>query len=256
MEGFRGSSIGRVGDSLYLLTIPAPFAGLRKAGPSNDPILLGTWRVGDDSVRQRLSVPSGWLVWAVMTGTDPQGRKFSGATGYGLALAPRTGVAQWGSGFLVARGERWELEHWDTAGRLTRLVRVNTPARPVDDALFERSVESDAAEMAGFMRNAGRDPDVDSIRASIRDRGHADNLAAYGRVHVAPGGTIWVADYPLPGDSTWAATAIAPDGRILGRITAQVGDPPIAWGDDRVAFKTEDDLGIATITVKRLGMPR
>ncbi len=81
---------------------------------------------------------------------------------------------------------------------------------------------------------------------------HADSLPAYRDVHVTPDGTMWVTDYPVPGDSGWAATAFTTDGRILGRIVSPTGSAPVALGDDRLAFRTEDELGIATITIRRI----
>ena len=244
----RSSTLGRVGDSLYLLSVPGGEpAGLPSLGRTSFPRHLGTWRVGQDSVHEQFSVPGPWRV-AVEVG--------HGAVAmYGLLFAAEPTVGQWGDGFVVAPADRWFLEQWGVDGQLRASVRINSSATPVDDSLFERYVETDASEMAENFVKAGRTPNLDSIRASVRDRGHADNVAAYGRVHVTPNGTVWVTDYQMPGDTTWAATAIASDGRILGRITAQPGEPPIAWGDDRVAFRSEDDLGIATITIRALHLP-
>ena len=72
---------------------------------------------------------------------------------------------------------------------------------------------------------------------------------------VTPNQVAWLIDYRHAGHAGWAATAFDREGRILGRIVEATGDPPVAIGNDRMAFRTEDDLGIATITVRRIVMP-
>jgi hypothetical protein len=237
--------LGRLGDSLHLVSVPTQSTGLPVEGRVNMLRHLGFWRFGEDLVVGQFSVPTGPAIWV---------RSGPGMVQYGLGFAPRTTVARWGDGYLVARGERWSLEQWDTSGLAAR-VTIERPLEPVTDSLFERYVRVDVDRMLDNMRRAGLDPDADSAAATVRERGHVEHVAAYGRAHVAPGGIVWVLDYPLPGDTTWAATAVDPAGRIMGRIEARPGNPPIAWGDDRLAFKTEDDLGIATITLHRLQFP-
>ena len=89
----------------------------------------------------------------------------------------------------------------------------------------------------------------------MRGEEHADSLPALGRTLVTPNGTLWVVDYEVPGEDGWAATAFDAEGRIIGRIVESEGAPPVAIGDDRMAFRSEDELGIATITVRRIAWP-
>ncbi|HET9065247.1 MAG TPA: hypothetical protein VFN22_05470 [Gemmatimonadales bacterium] len=247
VEGLRSSRlIGRDGggDGTYLLTVPGQaLQGPPPTGRVNSPQYIGTWVIGDDSVHARFSVPTGPRVWVKIG---------DGIAQYRLGLAPSTSLGRWGDGFLVARGERWTLERWDTGGRLQSEVRLDRPSVLVDDAMFERSVQSETDEMVRAFVAAGRPANADSILVAIRSRGYADTLAAHGSVFVSPNGTIWVTDFIMPGDSGWAATAVARDGRILGRIIEPNGKLPIAWGDDRVAIETEDALGIATITIRKV----
>ena len=173
------------------------------------------------------------------------------ATAFGMALAPSASIAAWDGGFLVATGERWQLEQWDTAGRLSRVVRVALPPTLATQEAFADYVEADLRQMRGYSQSF----DLDSARTALLARPHADTVAAHGRVLSAFDGTLWVLDYQHPADSGWAATVVAPDGRILGRIERPDGQAPVAIGGDRLAFRTEDDVGIATITVHRLRMP-
>lgn len=247
VEGLRNSDVlGRIGGGAgtYLLTVPNPETQAPPpAGRVNMPRFGGLWQVGQDSVQVRFSVTTGPRIWVEVG---------PGLSQYAIGLAPSTSLSTWGDGYLVARGERWILEQWDTAGTLREEMRITAPSILVDEAMFTRSVASETDELVDAFTSAGRDANRDSILTAIRSRGHADTLAAYGKVFVAPNGTIWVTDFAMPGDSGWAATAVAPDGRILGRLSALNGEPPIAWGDDRVAIKTEDDVGIATIRILKV----
>ena len=58
-------------------------------------------------------------------------------------------------------------------------------------------------------------------------------------------------DVTLAGDTTWAYTAVALDGRILGRLTGS-GRAPVAFGDDRVVLRDEDSDGLVTWRVMRV----
>ncbi len=249
VKGSRGQeAIGRIADT-YLFTYHDFLSDSQpKDGRARHLYRQGTWRTGSDSMRGIFAIPTGWLVQKVSVSKNGVAM-----TAYGLALSAMPVVAAWGDGFLTAQGEHWQLEQWDTAGRMRRVVRVNVPRQAVDGAVWHDWIESQM-RFATTIARSRRDPD--SLRADYATMEHVDSLAAYGGAAISPRGVVWVYDRHELGDTTWSATAIAPDGRILGRIVAQPGELPIAWGDDRLAFKTEDADGIATITVKRLIMPR
>ncbi|MBP7620255.1 MAG: hypothetical protein KA745_04745, partial [Gemmatimonadales bacterium] len=99
-------------------------------------------------------------------------------------------------------------------------------------------------------------PDTAEMRKNMLANEHADSLPLFERTQVTPNGTLWVVDYPIPGADGWAATAFAKDGRILGRLVEAKGAAPLAFGDDRVVFRTEDDLGIGTFTIRRVNFPK
>ena len=246
--GPRPATIGRTASGLMLMMNRSFMIGPGdQNGVRRRPITAVTWRPGSDSVVDRFEVPGPWMFQEVR---DLGGGRISVmARAVELTAAPR--IVQWGDGFLVGRGEHWVLERRDTLGALRALIRVNIPAVPVTDELWQRHAE------AGYLRLVAERPELDTTdgRAKALAVEHADTLPAYRDIQVTPGGTAWVLDYRTAADSGWAATAIAPDGRILGRITAASGEAPVAFGDDRLAFRTEDEVGIATITVHRIRFP-
>jgi hypothetical protein len=247
IAGFRNHRlVARNGEALLGSRLDLGVFGEFKDGPVNFPIQLAVWHPGDDSVRLAGTVDAGREIMEIRVGPNTRS-----AISFDLPFGPRTRIARWGDGFLVGRGEGWSIERWDSTGAVTTVLRINAEQPPVTDEMMARYVEG--LVEADLRRDSTLS--ADSLRGRYAARPHADRRSPYISIRTAPDGTIWIRDYAIEGDTTWSATAIAPDGRILGRIVDRVGDPPIAWGDDRLAFKTEDDLGIATITIHHLQFP-
>ncbi len=232
--------VARQGPALLGSAIDASGVGeFRDGGAINVPIKLAVWHPGEDSVR---------VVKRVDGGTEIVEVTSRSVMSFDMPFGPHTRIARWDADFLVGRAEDWSIERWDTAGQLTTVLRIGMRQPPVTDAMMEQYVQGLVTE--ALRRDSTQN--ADSLRQHFAARPHADRMAPYVSIHTAPRGTIWVRDYALESDSSWSATAIAPDGRILGRIVAAKGALPVAWGDDRLAFKSEDSNGIATITIRRL----
>lgn len=250
-DGMRGATtIGRSSAGAYLVRkYNFEFGASQSEAATRRMITLGQWRPGNDSVAGAFDAP-GPLMQMHVEGRQGQVMSVSLMS---IALAWNPSYLAWGDGIVEARGDRYELDRHDTTGALrSRIVLPMAPV-PVTTEIWARSVDRSLERMNRI------DPIEPDSLAPMRERmlagPHADTLSAYGDVAVTPNGTVWVLDQPLLRDSGWAATAFDRDGRILGRVEAASGQPPIAWGDDRVAFKSEDDLGIATITLRRLHLP-
>lgn len=185
------------------------------------------------------------------------------------ALTAFPEVHEWRGEFLVLDPNQWRLERRDTAGVVRSLVRIARARRAVTPEIWNAYVEKTVHGAVGRMigggvavagaalsfsggGSGGRGPDTAIIRRNISGQQHADSLPAFDRAEVTPNGTLWLFDYQVPGESGWAATAIDPGGRILGRLVQATGEPPVVFGDDRLAFRSEDADGIATITIRRI----
>jgi len=174
----------------------------------------------------------------------------------------------WGGRFVVADPNHFRLEFRDTSGMLQQVLVVGQTRRVVTAKILNDNATQMIAQFTGAsgmsggfsaVRIAGQArggmPDTAEMRKNMLANEHADSLALFDQTQVSPNGTLWVVDYPTPGGDGWAATAFARDGRILGRIVEAKGKAPLAFGDDRVVFRTEDDLGIGTFTIKRIRFP-
>lgn len=176
----------------------------------------------------------------------------------------------WGGRFVSADGNRFRFEWRDTTGALQQRLDVLQPRRAVTDQMWSAQVTQTLVQIAGggssfsaaggatmsFRAGGGERPDTAAMRERMMADEHADSLAHFNRVEVTANGTLWVVDYPVPGAEGWAATAFGSDGRIVGRIVEARGQAPLVFGDDRVVFRSEDDLGIGTFTVRQLRFPR
>ncbi len=250
-DGMRGATtIGRTTSGAYLVrkfnfdfgTPPSDEATRRM-------MTLGQWRPGNDSVAGAFDA-QGPLMQMHVEGRQGQVMSVSLMS---IALAWNPSYLAWGDGIVEARGDGYRLDRHDTTGALRSRISLPLEPVPVTAELWARSVDRTLERMN---RLGPIEPDsLAPMRERMLAGPHADTLSAYGDVAVTPNGTVWVLDQSLVRDSGWAATAFDRDGRMLGRIEAAGGQPPIAWGDDRVAFKSEDDLGIATITIQRLRLP-
>ncbi len=170
----------------------------------------------------------------------------------------------WQDEFVLTDGNRYRFEFRDTTGTVTRVLRVDRPRTAVTPAMWAAYVD-DQVKAFGRMSGSGMTVvvgggggvanDTARMRADMMVEQHADSLPAFDEVFVTNHGTLWVVDYRVPGSDGWSATAYDVHGKVMGRLARASGDPPVAFGDDRVVFRTEDDLGIATFTIERLRFP-
>jgi hypothetical protein len=217
-----------------------------RSGPHRQPVTIQSWNGGTDSLVERF-VGGEILMWREVRA---EGRSVS-VLMRGAAMTVEPQILVWGDDLLVAPATHWVVERREPSGALLGVIRVDRPAAPLTDEVWTGYVDSMVARRMRFDSLA--DPDV--VRSQVAAEQRMDSLPVFASVEITPNRIAWAVDYRLPGDTGWAATALDLDGRILGRIVELTGDPPVAFGNDRVAFRTEDGDGIATITVRKLNFP-
>lgn len=262
--GAGGSTpIGIVGDQvmLYNLNFRTDESGAMTASPGIKAVLFDR-----SSGKARRTFTTG--------PAEPEETPRAVSVGGGTMLAVRAisipmfqtfpSVFAWDGRFVLSDGNAGRWEWRDTSGTLLQQLRVAYPRTAVTDKIVNDHISAQIAQITGaapsgsgmaMMVMGGGQVDTAEVRRSMLSQPHGDSLPVFDRTQLTASGTLWVLDYPVPGRSGWAATAFDANGRILGRIVEARGEAPLVFGDDRAAFRTEDDLGIATITVRRLVFP-
>jgi len=136
-------------------------------------------------------------------------------------------------------------------------IEVARPLLPVSDELRQRVIDEQIRRLEERTGGERMAITMDEARREIREEPTADTLPAYARVMPGEDGSVWVIDYIVPGDSTWAATAFRLDGTILGRVTGQRhaeggGSGPVWFGRDRIIVRELDEDGVVRFGVYRV----
>ena len=84
----------------------------------------------------------------------------------------------------------------------------------------------------------------------IRGSGGSEPVVPW--LFVTPNRTLWVVDATVPGEGAWTATAFRTDGAIFGRLRVPTESTPVAFADDRIVLRTNDDDGVVAFRVHRI----
>jgi len=241
--------LGRTSDGLFLLNQTGlDFGAGRQPGIVRPEFAFATWRPGGSPPVERFRYP----YWLMKLSVIDLGQGRMGQSMRSLALTDAPVVLAGHDGFVSTPATKWQIEQRDTTGALRSIIRMPLRRVAVDDRIWGRYVDRFAKA-----RIAARpDLDADSLREVFAGQQHADSLPAIERLDLSPDGKMWVYDATIPGDSGWGLTVLDRAGRVLGRHEASGGPRPLAFGNGVVLFRTEDDNGIATLTVRRVRFPR
>lgn len=161
-------------------------------------------------------------------------------------------VAVWDSSVVTGTADSYQVDVRNGQGIVTSRILLNSPRVPVTREMREARAEATMRAYRNRPGEGGVRPDRSEIEKIQRETPVADSLPAYQSFFVSPNKTLWVVDATAPNATTWSATAFRKDGAIVGRLRASGGGTPLAFGDDRVVVRTEDDDGVVTLTVRRI----
>ncbi|HEY4320720.1 MAG TPA: hypothetical protein VGM77_06010 [Gemmatimonadales bacterium] len=245
-EGYAFGPIAQFGHDTLIMGIAEYTAQFTKPG-HRVTFPVGMLTGASDSIRVILPLEGGEM--APMPAALAKAR--SGFTTVAVRYPPKPVVVDWGKGFLAVRPDHWKLDLYHANGTLASSVRVPLRSEPVTSQVRDRDVEGALAVMQRRASTTNRPFDAAAERTHLRALPYPDSLPAFADVKTSATGVAWVREQRLAGDTTWTYTAVAVDGRILGRLTGS-GHIPAAFGDDRVVLRDEDSDGLITWRVMRI----
>lgn len=206
---------------------------------------LGVLDAGRDSAREIARIPGHDMVtFETRFRGRPMRQRMT------IRFAREAHAIVWDTLIATGSGEGYVIDLRDADGRIVASLRVRAPRRPVTQAARDAQI---AAELRRFEGpQAERMVDANESRRIAREQPFADSLPPYSGFFTTRGGTLWVVDAIAPSDSGWSATAFRRDGAIMGRLAVSGRGRPLAFADDRVAVRTEDEDGVVGIRVYRI----
>jgi hypothetical protein len=174
------------------------------------------------------------------------------------AFGARTLVTEWGGHAAVLTNESWEVARYAADGALAHVVRIQGPRRAVNDSVVAVWREG-SLELA--RQRAAEDPErgammIEQTTSYLDNTARADSIPPFMSVFRTPGQLLWLMEYPVVQSDSLRFTAVHADGRIVGRLTLAPLTRALAFADDRIAVRTEDEDGVARVAVHQLRVPR
>lgn len=167
-------------------------------------------------------------------------------------------AAPWDGMVVTGSNTDWQFLAYDAEGALRRIIRFNRPLEPVTpekkDSLVAAQVQS-VREMVARDPQMARFENPDDAEFNARNAVWAKSFPPIDGVPPSSGTTLWLLQRRTAREEPTRLLAIAPDGRLLGRLTVPPSERILAVSDDRIAVRSENDDGIGTITVRRIVMP-
>jgi hypothetical protein len=180
----------------------------------------------------------------------PLETRFRGRKRVGLRpvrLGRSAHIAVWDSLIATATGEAYRIDLRNADGEVVARLQVPVPRRAVSQPMRDAQIAVELERFEG--QRTERMVDPAESRRLIYDEPFVDSLPPYSGIFVTRGKTLWVVDAIAPGDSSWSATAFRADGAIAGRLTVQGRSQPVAFTDDRVVVRSQDENGVVALQV-------
>jgi hypothetical protein len=174
-----------------------------------------------------------------------------------LRFARYSHTVVWDTLIATGSGEGYRIDLRTREGTVIGRLLSARPRRPVTDSMRIREIAHEIEQMQqpGTEGGGAKGAWLERIKRIHNETPTADSLPPYSRVFVTPNKTLWVVDGRYSGDTSWSATAFNNQGAMLARLHVVGRSEPIAFGDDRVAVRWEDENGEIFIKVFRM-IPR
>lgn len=157
--------------------------------------------------------------------------------------------------FFVGSSDTFQVDVWNRAGQLVRIVRVDMPVRPVTDDLLQAYIDGEIERRRQRSEQRGQSFNEAEARQQLRERQHAPSVPAYGSILATADGGLWVQDYAMPGTESaplrW--TIFDAEGRIGGVIDVPARFTPLYVEGDVVWGVLRDSLDVPHVQAYTFG---
>jgi hypothetical protein len=151
--------------------------------------------------------------------------------------------------FFAGSSDAYEIDVWDGAGRLARIIRVALPTVPVTEDLRQQYIAAELERRHSAAQERAEQFDEASARRELNDQRHAPAVPAFAALLATEDGGLWVKDFAMPGAEPrrerW--TIFDRDGRIAGTIDLPPGFTPMYVEQDTVLGVLMGDLDVPYI---------
>ena len=150
--------------------------------------------------------------------------------------------------FYYASGDHWEIQAFDPAGELQRIIRLARDPMPVRSEDLEAQIQEEISQSDDASEAPG-------IRAGFEEMPVPEVMPAFAGLHADVLGYLWVEVYRRPGDDTPAFDILDPDGALVGHATLPPGSEVLEIGRDYILALQRDELEVEYLRVFSLQRP-
>lgn len=150
-----------------------------------------------------------------------------------------TVAAVWGDLAVVAPTDRYELRAYRSDGTLARIVRRGHELTRPTQADVDAWIQGRLAELPEERR--------ERYQAQTGMMTPVEFFPAFGDVTSDPAGSLWVQEYPLPGEEDNVWTVFDSEGRIQGFVETPLGLDVFEIGEDYVLGMTFDENDVERV---------
>ena len=119
-----------------------------------------------------------------------------------ISLLPFARAAHAAAGqdrFFVGSSDSFQIDVWDAAARLVRIIRVPVTLKPVTEEVRQAYIERELERRRQSAEERGQPFEEAAVRRYLDEQRHAPAVPAYGALLATADGGLWVKDFTMPG---------------------------------------------------------
>jgi hypothetical protein len=159
--------------------------------------------------------------------------------------------------FFIGSSDSYDVDVWNAAGQLVRIIRVDVPIRPVTDELLSAYVEGEIERRRQMADQGSLTFNEAESRQQLRDLRHAPAVPAYSSILGTGDGGLWVNEFKMPGAESTAQrwTVFDVEGRVVGTIDLPDRFTPMHVDEDVLWGVSLDALDVPYVHAYTFGVP-